>query len=95
MYMHDVYDLKVVRKVSLRLYSLASRTDPCQVLVTLLSQHGIEPSAVKSDLYTLAGLDSSHPTKLRSSIWRPMEVIEGGKEAIEASHLTFEAFLAD
>jgi hypothetical protein len=51
----------------------------------MLSEHGIEPSAAKSDLYTLAGIDSNHPTKLRSSIWRPTEVIEGGKEAIEAS----------
>jgi hypothetical protein len=51
----------------------------------MLSEHGIEPSAAKSDLYTLAGIDSNHPTKLRSSIWRPMEVIEGGKEGIEVS----------
>jgi hypothetical protein len=72
----DIYDLEVVKKV-------------CH---TLLSEHGIEPSAAKSDLYTLAGIDSNHPTKLRSSIWRPMEVIEGGKEGIEASILVILVF---
>jgi hypothetical protein len=51
--------------------------------VTLLCSHGIEPSAVKSDLYTLAGIDSHHPSKLRSSIWRPDEVVQGGKEEIK------------
>jgi hypothetical protein len=56
-----------------------------QVLETLLSKHGLEPSAVKSDLYTLAGIDSNHPSKLRSTIWRPYEVILGGKEAVEVS----------
>ncbi|GFZ49571.1 hypothetical protein JCM24511_07691 [Saitozyma sp. JCM 24511] len=67
LYIPDVYDLKVVRRV----------------LETLLSKHGLEPSAVKSDLYTLAGIDSNHPSKLRSTIWRPYEVILGGKEAVE------------
>ncbi|RSH88768.1 hypothetical protein EHS25_002996 [Saitozyma podzolica] len=67
LYIPDVYDLKVVRKV----------------LETLLGKHGLEPSAVKSDLYTLAGIDSNHPSKLRSTIWRPYEVITGGKDAVE------------
>ncbi|KAK4688821.1 hypothetical protein P7C73_g1295, partial [Tremellales sp. Uapishka_1] len=59
LYIENVYDLAVVKKV----------------LEVLLTQHGLEPSAVKSDLYTVAGIDSNHPTKLRSSIWRPNEVI--------------------
>jgi len=57
------------------------------VLEVLLIRHGIEPSAVKSDLYTLAGIDSNHPTKIRSSIWRPHEVIPGGNEAIKVGFL--------
>lgn len=56
------------------------------MLEVLLSEHGIEPSAVKSDLYTLAGIDSNHPSKLRSTIWRPSEVIEGGTEAVKVGH---------
>lgn len=51
----------------------------------LLREHGLEPSAAKSDLYTLAGIDSSHPSKLRSTIWRPAEVIEGGADAVKVS----------
>ncbi|WVQ82309.1 hypothetical protein IAT38_004437 [Cryptococcus sp. DSM 104549] len=68
LYMDDVYNLEVVRKV----------------LSTLLTCHGAEPSSVKSDLYTMLGIDSNHPTKLRSTVWRPNEVIEGGAEAIKA-----------
>ncbi|WWD19091.1 hypothetical protein CI109_103549 [Kwoniella shandongensis] len=68
LYLTDVYDLDAVKKV----------------LEVLLTAHGIEPSSVKSDLYTVAGIDSNHPTKLRSTIWRPAEVIEGGVEAIKA-----------
>ncbi|RXK41131.1 hypothetical protein M231_01534 [Tremella mesenterica] len=68
LYIHDVYDLIAVRKV----------------LETLIRHHGLEPTAVKSDLYTLAGIDSNHPTKLRSSIWRPYEVLPGGKTEVEA-----------
>lgn len=75
--MSNVYDVIAVRKVS------RVTTKLMKVLVALLTSHGIEPSAVKSDLYTLVGIDSSHPSKLRSSLWRPDEVIEGGKEAVQ------------
>jgi hypothetical protein len=54
-----------------------------QVLETLLTEHRLEPSAVKSDLYTLAGIDSNHPSKMRSTIWRPHEVVPGGNDAIK------------
>lgn len=56
------------------------------MLTALILEHGLEPAAAKSDLYTLAGIDSNHPTKLRSSIWRPTEVIEGGSEGIKVHH---------
>ncbi|KAK8854765.1 hypothetical protein IAR55_003504 [Kwoniella newhampshirensis] len=68
LYLPDIYDIDTVRKV----------------LEVLLTSHGLEPSSVKSDLYTVAGIDSNHPTKLRSTIWRPAEVIPGGVEAIKA-----------
>lgn len=54
----------------------------CRVL---LKDHGLEPSAAKSDLYTAAGIDSNHPTKLRSSIWRPYEVMPGGRDEVKVS----------
>ncbi|ORY35538.1 translation initiation factor eIF 4e-like domain-containing protein [Naematelia encephala] len=57
-YVKNVYDEGSVKKV----------------LETLLKSHGLEPSACKSDLYTLAGIDSNHPTKLRSSLYRPAEM---------------------
>ncbi|ORX38481.1 hypothetical protein BD324DRAFT_621014 [Kockovaella imperatae] len=61
-------------------------------ILEALLRHGIEPSAVKSDLYTLAGIDSNHSTKLRSSIWRPNEVMNGGaaevKKLVESSRTT-------
>ncbi|KAK1927258.1 hypothetical protein DB88DRAFT_477385 [Papiliotrema laurentii] len=59
-YMDNVYDKAAVTKV----------------LTTLLRDHGLEPTACKSDLYTLAGIDSKHPSGLRSSIWRPAELVD-------------------
>lgn len=50
-----------------------------------MTEHGLEPSACKSDLYTLAGIDSKHPSGIRSSLWRPAEVLDGGVEQIKAS----------
>lgn len=46
-----------------------------KVLVSLLEDHGLEPSASKSDLYTMLDIDSKHPSGLRSSIWRPSELV--------------------
>lgn len=43
---------------------------------TMLTEHGIEPSSSKSDLYTLLGIDSKHPSKLRSTIWQPKELLD-------------------
>lgn len=55
----------------------------------LLSEHGLEPSAAKSDMYTLAGIDSKHPTGLRSSIWRPSEVFDGGLQEVRELQARF------
>jgi hypothetical protein len=67
LYLADIYDLAAVRRV----------------LEVLLTQHGLEPSAAKADLYTLAGIDSGHRTKLRSSVWRPAEVVPGGRDEVK------------
>ncbi|CAK9785483.1 hypothetical protein CC85DRAFT_329208 [Cutaneotrichosporon oleaginosum] len=46
-----------------------------KVLVSLLEDHGIEASACKSDLYTALRIDSKHSSGVRSSIWRPTELV--------------------
>lgn len=69
--MRNIYDISVVR----------------EVLKVLLKDHGLEPSAAKSDLYTLLDIDSNHPTKLRSSIWRVAEVLEGGKDEVQVRYI--------
>lgn len=50
-----------------------------KVLVSLLEEHGIEPSASKSDFYTMLGIDSKHASGMRSSIWRPSELVKDTK----------------
>ncbi|WOO78584.1 uncharacterized protein LOC62_02G002130 [Vanrija pseudolonga] len=47
-----------------------------EVMKTLLTEHGIEPSSSKSDLYTVLGIDSKHPSKLRSTVWQPKELMD-------------------
>lgn len=64
MYVNNLYDKEAATKV----------------LVSLLKDHGLEPSAAKTDLYTVIGIDSKHPSKLRSTIWRVSELVEGGAE---------------
>lgn len=64
-----------------------------KVLTSLLEDHGLEPSASKSDLYTLLGIDSKHPSGMRSSIWRPAELIEGGSAAIKVSSCALRAMI--
>ncbi|BEJ16884.1 hypothetical protein CspHIS471_0602850 [Cutaneotrichosporon sp. HIS471] len=56
-----------------------------KVLVSLLEDHGIDPSASKSDLYTLLGIDSKHASGMRSSIWRSNELIKDVK-ALKAKY---------
>lgn len=68
--------------------NLYDKEETMRVLVSLLEDHGLEPGANKTDLYTLVGLDSNHPAKLRSTIWKPVDLIEGGKEGIAVSYKT-------
>lgn len=63
--------------------NLYDKEQATKVLVSMLEDHGLEPSASKTDLYTLLGIDSKHPSGLRSSIWRPSELIEGGAGGVK------------
>ncbi|KIM63887.1 hypothetical protein SCLCIDRAFT_87798, partial [Scleroderma citrinum Foug A] len=56
-----------------------------EVMKVLLRRHGINLSGVKSDLYTLIGLDSKHPSGIPSTVWKngavlPDSEINGLKE---------------
>ncbi|BEI93822.1 uncharacterized protein CcaverHIS019_0602810 [Cutaneotrichosporon cavernicola] len=68
-YVDNIYDKDMVTKV----------------LVSLLEDHGIDPSASKSDLYTLLGIDSKHASGMRSSIWRSSELVKDVK-ALKAKY---------
>jgi hypothetical protein len=45
-----------------------------EVLDCIVKQHGEIPNSAKADLYTMIGLDSNHPSKLRSTLYRPSEL---------------------
>lgn len=53
------------------------------VLLVLLESHGIEPTGVKPRLYAAAGIDSSHPSRIRTTVWRPTELIPGGHAVLK------------
>ncbi|KIJ15506.1 hypothetical protein PAXINDRAFT_133525 [Paxillus involutus ATCC 200175] len=53
-YIPDVYDKESVT----------------EVMHVLLRKHGVNLSGVKSDLYTLIGLDSKHPSGISSTVWK-------------------------
>ncbi|KAK7472479.1 hypothetical protein VKT23_000594 [Stygiomarasmius scandens] len=40
------------------------------IMKILLRNHGFQLSGVKSDLYTLIGIDSKHPSGIQSTIWK-------------------------
>ncbi|KAF9268639.1 hypothetical protein L218DRAFT_521664 [Marasmius fiardii PR-910] len=54
MYIPDVYDKDLVTKV----------------MKVLLRNHGCSLSGVKSDMYTILGIDSKHPSGIQSTIWK-------------------------
>ncbi|KAF9228399.1 hypothetical protein BS17DRAFT_773643 [Gyrodon lividus] len=53
-YIPDVYDKESVT----------------EVMAVLLRKHGLNLSGVKSDLYTIIGLDSKHPSGISPTIWK-------------------------
>jgi len=54
------------------LYDQAAAT---QVLKVLLGKVGLSPSSAKTDLYTHLGLDSKHPSGIRSTVWQVKELL--------------------
>ncbi|GBE81298.1 hypothetical protein SCP_0310250 [Sparassis crispa] len=54
LYMPNVYDKSIVT----------------EVMKVLLGKHGMTLTGVKSDLYTLIGLDSKHPSGVPSTVWK-------------------------
>ncbi|KAJ3800097.1 translation initiation factor eIF 4e-like domain-containing protein [Lentinula aff. detonsa] len=60
LYLPDVYDKNAVLKV----------------MKILLRNHGFSLSGVKSDLYTLLGIDSKHPSGIPSTIWKNKDLMD-------------------
>ncbi|KAI0317139.1 translation initiation factor eIF 4e-like domain-containing protein [Amylostereum chailletii] len=58
-YMPDVYDKAAVT----------------EVLKVLLRDHGLTTLGVKSNLYTMIGLDSKHPSGIPSTVWKNTAVL--------------------
>ncbi|ELU41987.1 hypothetical protein AG1IA_03985 [Rhizoctonia solani AG-1 IA] len=58
------------------LYDRAAATELfIQVLRTVCQSTGIRPNSAKTDLYTMIGLDSKHPSGIKSTIWNPTDLI--------------------
>ncbi|UZJ51759.1 hypothetical protein CBS101457_001079 [Exobasidium rhododendri] len=45
-----------------------------EVLECIVKEHGEIPNSAKADLYTATHIDSHHPSKLRSTLYRPAEL---------------------
>ncbi|KAJ7209732.1 hypothetical protein GGX14DRAFT_452894 [Mycena pura] len=58
-YMPDVYDKPAVT----------------EVMKVLLRSHGVNLSGVKSDMYTLLGIDSKHPSGIPSTTWKNATIL--------------------
>ncbi|KAF5392399.1 hypothetical protein D9757_001542 [Collybiopsis confluens] len=59
LYLPDVYDKDTVTKV----------------MKILLRNHALILSGVKSDLYTMLGIDSKHPSGISSTIWKNKDIL--------------------
>lgn len=51
-----------------------SKEDATEVLECVVKEHGQIPNSAKADLYTMINLDSNHPSKIRSTLYRPAEL---------------------
>lgn len=85
LYMPNIFEEAPVRNVSHFPYSRQPQPTGVKVLLVLLERHAIEPTGVKPDMYTSAGINSSHPSRIRTTIWRPSELLSGGHAAIKVS----------
>lgn len=51
-----------------------SKENATEVLECIVKEHGQIPNSAKPDLYTMINLDSSHPSKIRTTLYRPAEL---------------------
>ncbi|CAE6415258.1 unnamed protein product [Rhizoctonia solani] len=61
--------------ICLYLPDLYDRAAATEVLRTVCQSTGIRPNSAKTDLYTMIGLDSKHPSGIKSTIWNPTDLI--------------------
>ncbi|KAF8706760.1 hypothetical protein RHS03_04674, partial [Rhizoctonia solani] len=61
--------------ICLYLPDLYDRAAAAEVLRTVCQSTGIRPNSAKTDLYTMIGLDSKHPSGIKSTIWNPTDLI--------------------
>ncbi|CAE6487710.1 unnamed protein product [Rhizoctonia solani] len=61
--------------ICLYLPDLYDKAAVTEVLRTVCQSTGIRPNSAKADLYTLIGLDSKHPSGIKSTIWNPTDLV--------------------
>ncbi|KAF8608230.1 hypothetical protein BDV93DRAFT_486827 [Ceratobasidium sp. AG-I] len=76
--------------VCLYLPDLYDKAAATEVLRAVCKSIGVRPNSAKADIYTLIGLDSKHPSGIKSTIWNPHDLIPDA----ELKALT-EAYWAD
>ncbi|CAE6473109.1 unnamed protein product [Rhizoctonia solani] len=61
--------------ICLYLPDLYDKAAVTEVLRTVCQSTGIRPNSAKTDLYTIIGLDSKHPSGIKSTIWNPTDLV--------------------
>ncbi|KAJ1306015.1 hypothetical protein OPQ81_010729 [Rhizoctonia solani] len=61
--------------ICLYLPDLYEKAAVTEVLRTVCQSTGVRPNSAKTDLYTIIGLDSKHPSGIKSTIWNPTDLV--------------------
>ncbi|KAG9095645.1 hypothetical protein FS749_010033 [Ceratobasidium sp. UAMH 11750] len=61
--------------ICLYLPNLYDKDAVTEVLRTVCRSTGVRPNSAKTDLYTMIGLDSKHPSGMKSTIWNPTDLV--------------------
>ncbi|KAG9100968.1 hypothetical protein FRC06_003483 [Ceratobasidium sp. 370] len=61
--------------ICLYLPDLYDKDAVTEVLRTACRSIGVRPNSAKTDLYTMIGLDSKHPSGMKSTIWNPTDLV--------------------
>lgn len=61
--------------ICLYLPDLYDKTAATEVLRVACQSTGVRPNSAKADVYTIIGLDSKHPSGIKSTIWNPTELV--------------------